>query len=107
MGLRPALLADDRDGIGRDCSMPVALIGEAAEESMHLPERAQREVRRLDELKTGAPLAFGHPFRNDEKASTGSQAPERALARRGDIHPRRREPLASKLMPGVMDGDRP
>jgi hypothetical protein len=104
--MRPALLAEDGDGIGRDCSMPLALVGESAQECLHLGQRAQREVRSLDQFQPGAALALGHPFRDDEQASTGMQATERAFTRRGDIHPRRREHLAAELVPRVMDGDR-
>ena len=100
----PHLLA--RDGIGADCSTPLAGVREAPEQSVEFEQGRQRDVRDLDERQARAALPLRHPFRDDDRASLGSQADERPLACTGDVYPRRSERLATERMPRIMDGDR-
>jgi len=48
----PRLL--DRDGIGADCSTPLAVVREAAEQAVQLEQGRQRDLRDLDELQARA-----------------------------------------------------
>jgi hypothetical protein len=80
---------------------------EAGQERAQPEEHGQRDLRRLDELERGTPLARRHPFGDDGTRAVRQRAEENPFSTEGGqafvVYWKR---LAILPVPRIVDGDR-
>jgi len=81
--------------------------GEAGQEGAQPEEHGQRDMRRLDELESGTPLARRHPFGDDGPRAVRQRAEEDPFStERGHAFVVDWKRLAILPVPRIVDGDR-